>query len=227
VKDDAYLENKATNAVYGTISLIVNGDKVTTEPQLFKPGQTKVDLEWIIPKVAKQMLYNVQAQADLYDVSLITEEGKLNTFAKSQTILLSELKPIEPLTDVSGKVIAEPALLYASDPHHENLRFRVVDYDGHCIIGGSEDCSVQDSTLSERGGIVSVEHGEGIYRIKYSGPSSSLERFSITSVDPFPSEWTITLESIDDFIPQAFALQDTNLKVKYRTISETITVVSE
>ena len=136
------------------------------------------------------------------------------------------MRVIESLTDKVGNVVAQPALLYASDPYHDDLRFRVTDHDGHCIIGDSEECMVKDSTVNERGGIVSAEHEGIIYRIFYSGPYSSLERFSITSVDKFPSEWTITLESMDEFVPQAFALQDIDLKVKYRTISEIITVKS-
>jgi len=122
------------------------------------------------------------------------------------------MKPIETLTDDSGNVVAQPALLYASDHYNENLRFRVVDSEGQCIIGGTKECIVTDSTYDQRGGMVSIEQGETIYRVKYSGPQSTLERFSITSIDPLPSGWTITLET---------------LKVKYRTISKIETVKSE
>ena len=173
------------------------------------------------------MFHNIQAQVDFYDVSLSTDSAKLNTFARSQIIPLSQMKQIETLTDDSGNVVAQPALLYASDPFNENLRFRVVDSEGHCIIGGTKDCIVTDSTYDQRGGIVSIEQGETIYRVKYSGPQSALERFSITSIDPLPSEWTITLETIDDYVQQAYALKDINLKVKYRTISKIETVKSE
>jgi hypothetical protein len=137
------------------------------------------------------------------------------------------MKPIEILTDDSGNAVAQPALLYASDHYNENLRFRVVDHEGRCIIGGTKECIVTDSTSDQRGGMVSVELDETIYRVKYSGPQSTLERFSITSIDSLPSEWTITLETIDDYIQQAYALKDINLKVKYRTISKIETVKSE
>ncbi len=226
-KPSAYLNNKGTSAAYGTISLVVNGEKVSSKAQLFKPGQTKVTLEWAIPKVGKQMFYNVQAQADLYDVSFARVSAKLNSFSWSQLISLSEMRPIEPFTDDSGNIVAQPALLYASDHYNENLRFRVVDNEGRCIIGGTKECIVTDSTSDQRGGLVSVEYGESIYRIKYSGPHSSLERFSITSIDPLPSGWSITLETIDDYVQQAFALKDINLKVKYRTISKIENVKSE
>jgi len=75
--------------------------------------------------------------------------------------------------------------------------------------------AVKESALDQRGSIGSVEQGNIIYRVKYSGPDSTLERFSITTVDPVSTEWNITSESIDDFIPQAYAMKDINLNVKY------------
>ena len=82
-------------------------------------------------------------------------------------------------------------------------------------------------TIRKVVGIQSIEHNGIIYRVKYSGVDSPLERFSITSVDQVSADWNITLESVDDFIPQAFAMQDVHLKVKYRTTSEMIMVSSE
>jgi hypothetical protein len=46
-------------------------------------------------------------------------------------------------------------------------------------------------------------------------------------VDQVGTYWSITLESGDNFIPQAYATEDIHLKVKYRTISALLTVVSE
>ena len=86
---------------------------------------------------------------------------------------------------------------------------------------------MKDSTLNKQGGIESIEHNGIIYRVKYSGADSPLERFSITSVDQVSTNWNITLESTDDFIPQAFAMEDVHLKVKYRTISNLVTVSSD
>jgi len=226
IRPTAYVTNIAPESAFGTVSLIVNGNTVSTKAVLLEPGQTPVKLEWKIPKEGKQVIYDVQAKVDLYETSISTEIAKLNSFMKTQIVPLSQMRTLEPLTDEVGNIVAQPALFYTSDPYHENLRFQVVDHDGHCIIGSSEECAVKDSTVNERGGIASVEHKGIIYRIFYSGPYSSLERFSITSVDKFPGEWTITLESMDEFVPQAFALQDIDLKVKYRTISEIITVKS-
>jgi len=226
IRPTAYVTNSAPESAFGTVSLIVNGDTVSTKAVLLEPGQTPVKLEFKIPKAGKQMTYDIQAKADLYDTSVSTETAQLNSFMKTQIIPLSQMTSVESLTDKVGNLIATPALLYASDHYHDDMRFRVTDHNGHCIIGDSEECTVKDSTVNERGRISSVEHEGIIYRVFYSGPYSSLERFSITSVDKFPSEWTITLESMDEFVPQAFALQDIDLKVKYRTISEIVTVKS-
>ena len=137
------------------------------------------------------------------------------------------MQTIQPVTGQAGNTVAEPALLYASDSQHRDLRFRVIGNDGFCFIGATDECAVKDSTLNKRGGVESIEHNGIIYRVKYSGTDSPLERFSITSVDQVSTNWNITLESTDDFIPQAFAMEDIHLKVKYRTISEMITVSSE
>jgi len=146
---------------------------------------------------------------------------------KTQLVSLSEMQSIQALTDEAGNIVAEPGLLYASDSAHGDLRFRVIGNDGFCFIGATEECAVKDSTLSKRGGIESIEHNGIIYRVKYSGADSPLERFTVTSVDQVSTNWNITLESTDDFIPQAYAMEDVHLKVKYRTISNLVTVGSE
>ena len=55
----------------------------------------------------------------------------------------------------------------------------------------------------------------------------ALERFSITSIDPLVNDWIVSLETSDGVIPQAQAMKDMPIKVKYRIHSETITVYSE
>ncbi len=59
---------------------------------------------------------------------------------------------------------------------------------------------MKDSTRSNRGGLSSVQYGEQTLRIKYSGPDSALERFSITSIDPIISDWTIRLKTEEGLI---------------------------
>jgi hypothetical protein len=87
---------------------------------------------------------------------------------------------------------------------------------------------VRGSTAGFRGNSVNVELDEQIYRVRYSGQSSALERFSITSIDPIVGTWITTLESDERIIPQAQALEDVRLKVKYRSdYTKLITVTSD
>jgi len=206
IRPTAYVLNTASEPVFGTVSLLVDGQAVSTKSLLLEPGETPVTLEWNIPKKGKQMSYGIQAMVELYGISTTTETAKFSSFMKTQIIPLSEMKTIQALTD-DGTVIAQPALLYASDHNHDDLRFRVT-VDGTCIIGGSEECAIKHSTSGERGGIASVEQNGTILRVKSTGPDSTLERFSITAADTLPGDWTITLESKDTFVPQESALDD-------------------
>lgn len=115
----------------------------------------------------------------------------------------------------------------ASNTIDQNLIFRVLAPNGDCIIGASEECKIHDSTANQRGGLASIEYEDQIIRVRYSGPDSSLERFSITSVDPILEHWTVSLETSNGIVPQAQALKDLSVKVKYRIHSESITVSSE
>jgi hypothetical protein len=74
--------------------------------------------------------------------------------------------------------------------------------------------------------LASIEYEDQIIRVRYSGPENSLERFSITSIDPLLNHWFISIETSDGIVPQAQAIKDMPIKVKYRTHSETITVKS-
>jgi hypothetical protein len=125
-----------------------------------------------------------------------------------------------------GQVLADPALIYASNSASD-LRFRVTDPQGQCIIGGTEECLINGNTRGNRGGLESIPYGDQILRVRYSGADNTLERFSITSIDPIVGQWTVTLETEDESIPQAHASDDTLVKVKYRYHSETITVKSQ
>jgi len=133
IRPIAYVTNIAPESAFGTVSLIVNGDIVSTKAVLLEPGQTPVELEWKIPKEEKQMIYDIRAEVDLYGDSVTTDITKLNTFPRTQLIPISEMKPLSPLSDEVGNVIAQPALVYASDRYYENLRFQVTTEDGYCF----------------------------------------------------------------------------------------------
>ncbi len=129
------------------------------------------------------------------------------------------------ITDSDGNAIARPALIYASQPLDSETKFKVTAPDGTCVIGSHESCMVSESTSQLRGGLMSVTIGEQIYRVKYSGPDSQLERFSITSFDPIIGNWAVELEQ-EGLIQQAHASEDIEIKIKYRTEDASIVTFS-
>ncbi|MCV0373288.1 MAG: hypothetical protein K5793_07015, partial [Nitrosarchaeum sp.] len=225
-RTSAYVQSNDDTPAYGVISLIVDGKTVSRTAQLIQPEQTKVDFEWSIPSVNQYTTHGVQAKIDFYDKSISTSTGILNVVEKTRTISLQELEEIKPIVDSRGSLVAEPALLYASNPHDGNLRFQVVSEDGMCVIGSASDCAIQESTYNNRGGLESITIDDSVYRVKYSGPDSILERFSITSIDPILADWSITLESENGLVSDAYAMQDVSVKIQYRVHSEMITLVS-
>jgi hypothetical protein len=96
------------------------------------------------------------------------------------------------------------------------------------VIGRSDSCIVKDSTAGHRGNTVSVDLDGQIYRVRYSGQDSPLERFSITSIDPIVGNWSVTLESDGGIIPEAHAVEDVTLKMKHRAVNtKLVTMTSD
>jgi len=223
LRPTTYLTNEGETPVYGTVSLVADGEKVVSEPVLLTPGQNRITLGWSIPKSDDNRVYDIQTLLEVYDTSYITSIATLNTFVRTQIISITEQSFIEPVTDEIGNTIARPAMLYASNP--ESGQFRVTAPDGTCVIGTG--CLVEESTLKHRGAIDSVILDGHIYRVRYSGADNALERFSITSLDSVLGEWVVEIE--DDksqFI--ASAAGDVPIKVKYRAErSPLVTVTSE
>jgi hypothetical protein len=77
---------------------------------------------------------------------------------------------------------------------------------------------VKGSTSGERGKALSITLGEQIYRVRYSGQNSPHERFSITSADPIEGDWIVTMESDAGILPEAQALENILVKIKYRAM---------
>ncbi len=212
-------------AAYGLVSLIVDGETVSQRTQLFELGQTKVTFDWDIPRSDSYSSNELQGKVDLYDQSVITESATVHSHPRTTSISASELPSLE-LIEIDGQVIAEPALIYSSNSD-ENLRFHLTDPQGQCVIGSTDDCTINESTKGNRGGLTSIIYGDQVLRVKYSGADNALERFSITSIDPITGQWTVSVETEDGFIQQAHAMEDISVKVKYRYNSETITAFSK
>ncbi len=224
LRPTAYLTNTAEFPVYGTVSLVSDGEKVASEPVLLTPGQNRITLDWKIPKSDDNRVYSIQTLLEVYDTSYITSIATLNTFIRTQIVPITAQTAIEPVTDEIGNSIARPAMLYASNA--ESGQFRVTAPDGTCVIGAG--CLVEDSTLHNRGAIDSVILDGQIFRVRYSGADNPLERFSITSLDSILGEWKV--EVIPDVTSEFIALADSDvpIKVKYRAErSPLVTVTSE
>jgi hypothetical protein len=222
----AYVYNKGEKPFFGSVSLLVGNNTVYTSPeQLFNKGQSVVNLEWSIPKGAEPK-YQVSAQLNLYDKPISTSQTTLRTFQDTKMYSIFEPVMTDSVVD-NGEMVARTGLIYSSDDD-PTLHYHVISPDGTCIIGKSNSCLVKDSTTGNRGNTVSVELDGQIYRIRYSGQNSPLERFSITSVDPIVGTWSVMLESDTGIIPEAQAIEDVHLKVKYRaTYTKLVTVASD
>ncbi|HJU13828.1 MAG TPA: hypothetical protein VJ792_05170, partial [Candidatus Nitrosotalea sp.] len=217
----AYVDNNSTGPVYGTVSLVSDGKVVYTSPGvLFGTGQTQVVLDWKVPTTEGTRDYQVHAVANIYGKSFGTGIGPLTTFQSVQTVALSSSAGLNSISQ-SNQTVANPAVLYSSFKNDGTMRFQVTAPDGTCVIGGSDKCLVTKSTFGLRGNFKIVTVGDQTYLVRYSGPDSPLERFSITSTDPIVGKWNVQIVSQESLVPQAEAANDVFLKVKYTEASMT------
>jgi len=219
LRPTAYVINNAESSVYGDVSLLVDGKTVYTEGVLIEPGKNIIHLKWTIPKTDSTTRYDVQSQIEIYEDSVITSKAALNSYVRTLKMPVDGItESIRYVTDETGNSIARPALLYASSDA-EGVQFRVTAPDGSCVIGGSSDCLVTDSTANRRGGLDSVIVDGQIYRVKYSGADNIFERFSITSLDSVAGDWKVEMVPENGLIPYAEAEAKTMLTIKYRAES--------
>jgi hypothetical protein len=208
----AYITNYDAD-VYGTVSLLVDGKPVSTTPATFSKGQTKVNLEWGVPRTQNTTSYDVSAKLEVYGNNIHTTTEKISSYPQSVAASIQQPLEITSITDGDGRIVAHATTLYASDTAAD-MRFKVVAPDGTCVIGSSSGCLIKGMTQNHRGVDVAID-GQ-IYRIRYSGETSILERFSIVSVDPIVGKWSIQMESDNDIIPRAFALDDVMVNIGYK-----------
>ncbi|HZS74728.1 MAG TPA: hypothetical protein VFA69_09540, partial [Candidatus Nitrosotalea sp.] len=214
----AYVTNNAKGPLFGTISLQVNGKSVyTSVPQIFETGQTAVKLEWHTPVSHQVVSYQVTASAEIYGKPIKTDVHTVNTFPSTKTIAISNNDSIDVIAN-GNTTIAYPSVLYSSFENDHTMRYKVTSPDGTCVIGMDDGCKVHDSTLQSQGGLQTVTIDGQVYRIRYSGPDSALERFSITSVDPITGNWKAEIVSQNGMAPMIDAESSTFLKIQYRPV---------
>jgi len=216
-RPSAYLTNDG-QPVYGTISLVVDGKTVYTSPgKLFSKGQTPVRLEWKTQPTDDLVNHKIEAVAHVYDKSF-TVQANIITFSSVKTESIAHPIIISAINDKIGNAIATPQILYSSFNNEGNMEYKVVAPDGTCVIGTSDECLVKGSTFGLPGQIKSVVVGDQVFRVRYSGTNDSLERFSITSVDPIVGTWKVEIDSQIDLSPQTHVMESVSLKITYRPV---------
>ncbi len=225
LRPSAYVYNEG-KPLFGSVSLLVNGKVEFTSSEYVFKDITAIDLAWNVPELDSQTSYDIKARLNLYDKEIDTGSTTVNTFKSTKSYSISDVINVQSIVDEQQKLVARAGLLYSSDAN-PNLHYRVVSPDGKCVIGDSDSCMVKHSTLGKRGNAESIEIDGQIFRVRYSGQNSPLERFSITSVDPIEGVWSVSLES-DSIVPEAHASEDTQIKIKYRTLfAKPITLTSD
>ncbi|MDE1770556.1 MAG: hypothetical protein KGI28_08410, partial [Thaumarchaeota archaeon] len=213
----AYLTNNG-QTVYGTISLVVDGTTVYTSPgELFSKGQTPVRLEWKTQPTDDLVNHKIEAIAHIYDKSF-TAQANIITFTSIKTESIAQPVTISPINDNNGIAIANPQILYSSFDNSDTMRYKVIAPDGTCVIGAADECLVKESTFGQPGQIKSVVVGDQVFRVRYSGTSDPLERFSITSVDPIVGTWKVEIDSQIDLSPQTQVMESVPLKIIFRPV---------
>ena len=216
-RPSAYFTNNG-QPVYGTISLVVDGNTVYTSPgELFSKGQTPVRLEWQTQPTDNLVNHKIEAVANIYDKSF-TVQANIITFSSIKTESIAQPITISSINDNSSNAIATPQILYSSFNNEGHMRYKVSAPDGTCVIGPSDDCLVKGATFALPGQIKSVVVGDQVYRVRYSGIHDPLERFSITSVDPIVGTWKVEIDSQIDLSPQSQVMEGVPLKITFRPV---------
>ena len=147
--------------------------------------------------------------------SFISETNSASTFAMIKIIPIKDTTRIKLVNDENGRTIAYPSVLYSSFKHNDQMMYRVTAPDGTCVIGLSENCLVTQSTQLLPGHIKTVTIGGQEYKIRYSGTSSPLERFSISSEKPILGQWKAELDSQNGEASSISAMNGAFLRIKY------------
>ncbi|MGI0086925.1 MAG: prealbumin-like fold domain-containing protein [Nitrosotalea sp.] len=139
-----------------------------------------------------------------------------------ETFPINNPVKIDLVKSSDGKVIAIPYTLHSSLKHDDNAMYRVIAPDGTCVIGSLENCIVSQSTQQLAGHVKLVTIAAQQFAVRYSGPDSPLERFSITSPTPIVGQWKVEVDSRQNSVPQLNDMQQTSLIVRYGTSGSNI-----
>ncbi|HJW19281.1 MAG TPA: hypothetical protein VJ571_01830, partial [Candidatus Nitrosotalea sp.] len=209
-----YFTNNSTGALYGTVSLIVDGNQVSQfVDHVFDKGISVMDLDWNVTRTNDTTVHSVQAIAEFYGHTIASDNATVNAYTTKKIVSLENMGPIESLVDKQGNVVATPRSLYSSFQLYDSTKFHVVSPDGTCVIGESSTCLVSESTMGPSGRYSNISLDGTNYVVYYSGGNSTLERFSITSLQPITGDWKILLEKYG--VEQKVLEASAHLSIKY------------
>ena len=218
-----YFTNNSTGALYGTVSLIVDGNQVSQfVDHVFDKGTSVMELDWNVTRTNDTTVHSVQAIAEFYGQTIASDNATVNAYATKKIVSLENMGPIESLVDKQGNVVATPISLYSSFPVYDATRFHVVAPDGKCVIGESSACLVTKSTVSTSGRYSNISLDGTNYLVYYSGGNSTLERFSITSLQPITGDWKVLLER--NGVEQKDLEATAHLSIKYAPTNKQLLV---
>ena len=210
----AYFTNNGSSSVYGYVELLVDGKQVfASQPQVFGIGETQTNLQWKVPNMGTVMQHFIQARAVIYGQTFDTEQIQIYAFPQTLTIPLSKLGVINS-AEIGNTTVADVNIIHSSFKHGIGVRYDVTAPDGTCVIGSDSKCLVTNSTMSLAHGTKIVTVDGQLYQVRYSGPNSPLERFSISSVDPIVGQWKVKIESQDPAAESQF-MNSVFLQIKY------------
>ena len=218
-----YFTNNSTGMLYGTVSLVVDGKQVSQfVDHVFDKGPSVMDLDWNVTRTNDTTVHSVQAIAEFYGHTIASDNATVNIYTTKKIVSLENMGPIESLVDKQGNVVATPRSLYSSFPLYDSTKFHVVSPDGTCVIGESSTCLVSKSTVGTSGRYSNISLDGTNYVVYYSGGNSTLERFSITSLQPITGDWKILLEK--NGVEQKDLEASAHLSIKYAPTNKQLLV---
>jgi len=209
-----YLQNNANGTAYGTISLMLyNVTTATFAGNVYGPGMHVATLEWDSGVHGHLMSYPVQVKSDFYGKSFVTNETMLYTVPSTLSLPLSNMSEIKSFVDENGTTLASAHTLYSSFRSVDDTIYSVIFPDGTCMIGDSNNCLIQNSTLDQTNHTKTITLNGQEFTVQYSGSDNPLQRFTITSSEPIVGHWKILLEKNGQ--EQIQSENRTLLKIKY------------
>ncbi|HMK33013.1 MAG TPA: hypothetical protein VK431_05250, partial [Nitrosopumilaceae archaeon] len=212
-KPMVYLQHNAPNVEYGIVSLVVNKTTVLSEGGMFGNASYVLQMDWPVPKSVNLSHYNISFELNFYDRVYKTNDARLHVFPTTKTEKIADLEKLQPVKD-NDAIVSIPYVMYSSMHGNNDLQYTVISPDGTCVIGDKFDCIVKETNVNNGIHYLTVKLEGQEYKVDYSGPENSIQRFSIQSDNGITGIWKVLIEKGGSI--QSSMMQKTNLKIKYK-----------